>query len=250
MDTDYLDIGFRLVGTARYVDAIDKYVNRKIIEQFWKKVVFPAAIQIKDSFDYIPLTQALTQYPIKGLINSIFRQDGRRITNLDIAVALYISIKGHASKERVPKTELIESASILTKAIINGISESKIYKRELKRLDKDYKDFSYKVHRDIVNETISSNKELFSHHFRSFEEESFHDFLKVYYPKDGQSWIDWEPGQTLTVNIDSTKIPEGFFLLGFDYANKEGHFLKKSYRKDGYEYFNKEINNGELIWAL
>lgn len=248
MDIEYLDLGFRVIGAARYVDSIEKYISNKIIDRFWKKVIFPVELQTKYCNDYVTLTQALTQYPVKGLINSIFRQDGRRITNLDIAVALYISTKGYENNDITIKTELIESASILTKAIISGISESKIYKGELKRIDKDYKEFSYKVHRDIVNEVISDNKKLFSHHFKSFEEESFHDFITIYYPKDGQSWIDWDPGQTLTVNIDSTKIPEGFFLLGFDYSNRNGQYLRTSYRKDGYEYFNKEIENGKLIW--
>jgi hypothetical protein len=239
------------LGLIRYFTPVDNFIRNRIIGIFWNKTVFPICEIIQNSSDisqYISLKQALNEYPARALINSIFYDNERRFTNLDVAVALYISMHAYINPNLVDKEKVVAVSAIFTKLLIENLRSSKLYKNELKRIDKDRKLFDYKIHRDIVKETLFNNKKLFTHHFKSYEEQSFPDFLRVWHPKKGQSWIDWNMNDSIRVHIDSTKVPEGFFLVGFDYSNRNNNFLKIAVRKNGYEYFNREVKNGKIVW--
>lgn len=251
MEINY-NIFLKLAGLLRYVPAIDNFIRRKILKRFWSKIVFPLAGEIQKSVaisDYISLKQSLNQYPVKGLLNSIFKNNDRKFTNLDFAVALYISAHGHLNPDLIQKDIIIEVSAMLTKQIIHALKNNKFYRAELRWIEKDLKLFDYKIHRDTVKETLSSYKKLFTHHFKSFEEASFPDFIRVWHPGKGRSWIDWNTNESIKIYLDSTKIPEGFFLIGFDYySNKNKKFLWIATRKDGFEYFNESVKKGEIIW--
>lgn len=54
---------------------------------------------------------------------------------------------------------------------------------------------------------------------------------------------------SISININPYKIREGFFLVGFDYfdiTNNES--LHVASNKDGYEYFNKHLENSSYVW--
>lgn len=245
------DFTDKLIGAARTINPVDRFINNQIANRFWRKVILPTIGEIENKYvvsSIFSLKIAFNSHPFKGLINSIFQYDQRSITNQDLAVALYLSLMGHTNSKSVSKELLIEASSLLTKNIFIALLKSRLFKSELTRFNKDINQFNYLVHRDTVLETISSNEKLFRHHFKQFQEDSFHDFIKVWYPKDGQSWIDWNPEQTIVVNLDTTKIPQGFYFQGVDYSNKDKTFLKEAIRKDGFEYFNKSVKNGEIAW--
>jgi|GEM_PF-2986409 len=251
-DLEYFE---RAAKVVRSVRPIDRYVNKNITDRLWRTTVIPTAEWIARNYKVstsMPFAYSISHYPVKALIDSLFSYDRRVLTNHSMAVAMYMTLHGYVSKKYVFKEGVIEAAGHMTKAIANALSDSQIFKSELKRFNKDHNEIDYTIHRDWIMNSLSTNKELFENYFGSFREESFYDYITVWCPREGQSWIDWDTKASVKVNLDPTKIPAGFFLVGFDYSDGMGGYLRQAFRKDGYEYFNntKTLGKAQTIWSI
>lgn len=247
MSPDDLTLPGKLLNLLREFDWINRFVKSTIERFFWKRILRDLA-QLNHEYQIYTddsLLMRANRDPFKGMIQSIFHRDRAPITNLDLAVALYITLNGHC-QPNFNRTALIDLSAKLMKIIIQRLEKNLVYRYEIRNARKTGK-FSYQTDRLTVSNILSSNTSLFTHYFGSFNEQSFHSYVTVWYPGQGQSWIDWKPANSIRVHLDPENAPKGFYLIGFDYSNHEGHFLKKATRKNSLEYFNKHIE-GEVIW--
>lgn len=87
-----------------------------------------------------------------------------------------------------------------------------------------------------LDRVISDRETLYSSYFKLFEEKNGPDTIKVFYPKNGESWIRWNDKYSVNVNVNLSKgLSYGFCREGFDYHkifNNEYKTLKCAYIKN------------------
>lgn len=68
---------------------------------------------------------------------------------------------------------------------------------------------------------ISDREELYRNYFKLFEEKNGTDTIRIFYPKNGESWIRWEDNCSVDINVNLSKgLSYGFCREGFDYYKK------------------------------
>ena len=78
---------------------------------------------------------------------------------------------------------------------------------------------SYDV--EELNSIISDREELYRNYFKLFEEKNGTDTIRIFYPKNGESWIRWEDKYSIDINVNLSKgLLYGFCREGFDYYKK------------------------------
>lgn len=78
---------------------------------------------------------------------------------------------------------------------------------------------SYDV--EELNRIISDREELYRSYFKLFEEKNGTDTIRIFYPKNGESWIRWEDKYSIDINVNLSKgLSYGFCREGFDYYKK------------------------------
>jgi hypothetical protein len=78
---------------------------------------------------------------------------------------------------------------------------------------------SYDV--EEFNRIISDREELYRNYFKLFEEKNGTDKIRIFYPKNGESWIRWEDKYSIDINVNLSKgLSYGFCREGFDYYKK------------------------------
>lgn len=115
---------------------------------------------------------------------------------------------------------------------------------------------SYDV--EELNRIISDREELYRNYFKLFEEKNGVDTIRIFYPKNGESWIIWEDKYSVDINVNLSKgLSYGFCREGFDYykkiRNNEDKILKCAYIENEKEIlrfndfsFNKD---NTIIWV-
>ncbi len=114
---------------------------------------------------------------------------------------------------------------------------------------------SYDV--QALNRIINNREELYRNYFKLFEDENGVDKIRIFYPKNGESWIRWNEKYSIDINVNLSKgLAYGFCRVGFDYykciCNNDYKTLKCAYIENGKEIlrFNK-FSSGEgniIIW--
>lgn len=77
---------------------------------------------------------------------------------------------------------------------------------------------------------------MFNYYFKSFEDKNFSQQITIWHQANGQNWLERRSEDSITINVDSSNIREGFFLTGFEYT-KDGKNLEYATQIDGNEYF-------------
>ena len=78
---------------------------------------------------------------------------------------------------------------------------------------------SYDV--EELNRVISNREELYRNYFQLFEEKNGVDKMRIFYPKNGESWIRWDDKYSIDINVNLSKgLSCGFCREGFDYYKK------------------------------
>lgn len=78
---------------------------------------------------------------------------------------------------------------------------------------------SYDV--EELNRAISEREELYRNYFKLFEEKNGVDTIRIFYPKNGESWIRWDDEYSIDINVNLSKgLSYGFCRAGFDYYKK------------------------------
>lgn len=114
---------------------------------------------------------------------------------------------------------------------------------------------SYKC--DELMMLISDREKLYQNYFKLFEEENGVDKIKIFYPKNGESWIRWDDKYSIDINVNLSKgLSYGFCRAGFDYYRINGDdkkSLKCAYIENGREImrfnnFSGSEDNIIIIW--
>lgn len=112
---------------------------------------------------------------------------------------------------------------------------------ELCKFDKE-KDFSISLGTAVVDKWLEKNKlstdcdsydvkelkriindreKLYRNYFKLFEEKNGTDTIRIFYPKNGESWIRWKDKYSIDINVNLSKgLSYGFCRVGFDYYKK------------------------------
>lgn len=115
---------------------------------------------------------------------------------------------------------------------------------------------SYDV--EELKRIISDREELYRNYFKLFDEKNGADTIRIFYPKNGESWIRWEDKYSIDINVNLSKgLPYGFCRAGFDYRRINGDdkkTLKYAYIENDKEImrFNDFSCSGDnviMIWT-
>lgn len=105
---------------------------------------------------------------------------------------------------------------------------------------------------------ISDREELYRNYFKLFDDKNGVDKIRIFYPKNGESWIRWVDKYSIDINVNLSKgLPCGFCRAGFDYHRINGNVkktLKCAYIENGKEImrFNDFSCSGDnviMIWT-
>lgn len=104
------------------------------------------------------------------------------------------------------------------------------------KMSKNQKDFQkLDIHKSELKDIIDNREELYKAYFKLFDDINGIQKLRVFYPKNGESWIRWEKDYSVDINVNLSKgLPFGFCREGFDYQkildnDNNGEFLKCAY---------------------
>lgn len=186
----------------------------------------------------------------RGMINSLFKPDDYYFSTMDVAVAIIIAT-GHYCDNEFNKisNEIIDFSYHICGELKESIIQSKIMRDGLADYDKDISLINTNSTRTEIECLFKNKKELFQHYFSTFNDSYFNHSIQVWHQGNKNTWIDWGEENSIRININPYKIREGFFLRGFDYydiANSERLHIASN--KDGYEYFNKNLENSLCVW--
>jgi hypothetical protein len=200
---------------------------------------------------YYDLNYAFAQSPVKGLINSIFDPTAEFFNALDLSVAINIAVNGFCNEKYVCNHRIIDSANFICETLKKNLYEDNILKEYLAEMDKKLQDFKYIVERSKIESVLSNKRMIFETYFQKYHNSNYSTGIIIYHQAEGKSWLEWDKENTITINHDTIKFREGFFLTGFDYKLISGNLLRIASVEDGYEYFNpKEFVWGEnVVWA-
>lgn len=130
---------------------------------------------------------------------------------------------------------------------------------ELNRLD------SLKLRSKIIDneiiEIINDREILYCKYFMLYNDPFSVDTIRVYYPKNGESFISWDKKYSIDIKTNLSKGTEyGFCRIGFSYSRiKEQDnekFLKIAYVNDDREIFRFEsgdihgIDEKRILWVM
>lgn len=121
---------------------------------------------------------------------------------------------------------------------------------ELKEVD------SAKLKRDLSVDSlvkiVNDRETLYRKYFMLYDDPLSKDAIRVYYPKNGETWVEWDKECSVVVKVNISKGTEfGFFRIGFYYnrvkENGEEVSLQVAYIQDGREIFRfTDINSSEI----
>lgn len=169
----------------------------------------------------------------------------------DIAVAIAIATKEYGDLDGKYISNIIDLAFHLAIEIKERISSDDTLKSILIDLGKNIESFDTDITRVEIEKSFKSKKQLFVDYFQTFKDPRFNYAIKVWHQGGEIDWVEWQEEDSITININPAKIREGFFLVGFDYSiMSTGETLKFATRKNGYEYFNGDLDKyKDIIWA-
>ena len=113
---------------------------------------------------------------------------------------------------------------------------------------------------DSLVKIINDREILYRKYFLLYDEPLSKDAIRVYYPKNGETWVEWDKKCSVVVKVNISKGTEfGFFRIGFYYSrvqeNGEEVSLKVAYIQDDREIFrftnidSSEIKGKRMLWV-
>jgi len=105
----------------------------------------------------------------------------------------------------------------------------------------DFKEFKKKIDLDEIKKMLDDREKIYYCFFKSYDDEFGPDTIRVYYPRNGEKWIEWRKECCVDVrgNFD-LGMERGFCRVGFDYTKIEDgdeKFLKVAYLNENREVF-------------
>ena len=89
---------------------------------------------------------------------------------------------------------------------------------------------------------INNREKLYRNYFKLFEDKNGIDKIRIFYPKNGESWIRWDEKYSIDINVNLSKgLAYGFCRAGFDYYK---NICDKDYKTLKYAYI---VNEKEIL---
>lgn len=202
------------------LNVILKHASNKINnvgkEHAWKNAVKKACRAtegIEETFaNYIVVLPSVCRYFL--WLNSNKKLD-------DVYKSFIISIANELYKDN-KKNEL--AISLGTAILDNWFEMNKI----------DYLEFKRNLNVDRIVEIVNNREKLYREYFMLYNDIYANDLIRVYYPKNGESWINWNNQYSIDVRINLSKGTElGFCRVGCSYSrvadDESENFLKAVY---------------------
>lgn len=114
---------------------------------------------------------------------------------------------------------------------------------------------------DCLEEIISDREKIYRSYLELYNDKYARDIIRVYYPRNNESWIEWDKDCSIDIRVNLSKgIDYGFCRIGFSYSRiREGYkenFLKLAYVHNDKEIFRFEhdlllkVGVKEILWAM
>ena len=226
--------------------------KRKISHYLYQKSIVRILTNVNDKRlreSYRPL-DLIDAREFRGVINSLFQPGDYHFSTMDVAVAINVAT-GHYSGNEFNKLshEIIDFSYHLSREIKESIIKSKLMRDGLADYGKNIALVDVNSEREKIEFLFKDKKSLFKHYFSTFNDANFNHSIKIWHQSNDNSWVDWNEKNSICIKINPYKIREGFFLVGFDYfdiTNSESLYVASN--ENGYEYFNKYVDNGLYVW--
>ena len=124
----------------------------------------------------------------------------------------------------------------------------------------DYVSLKNELVSDKIIKVVNNRERLYQEYFLLYDDPFAKDVIRVYYPKNGESWISWDKEYSIKIKVNLSKGADfGFCRIGFSYSNvKEAEcekFLKVAYVDDDREIFRFEssmfdLDDKRLLWVM
>lgn len=110
---------------------------------------------------------------------------------------------------------------------------------------------------DELQHIIENKEKLYRNYFMLFDDSKSMDKIRIFYPKNGESWISWKEEFSIDIRVNLSKGFEyGFVRTGFDYYKllpDKSLGLKLAYIDDEKELLRFETYSGiegkVILWA-
>ena len=114
--------------------------------------------------------------------------------------------------------------------------------------DEDYQETRNQIAGEDITEIICDRERLYREFFLLYSDSLAKDTIRVYYPRNGESWIEWDKRCSVDVKVNLFRGTEcGFYRVGCSYR-KIG---KQDYEKDVIvAYLNKGRERAEFTYEV
>lgn len=235
------------------------WIKKKLIQNskqyFFKYHILKIVEEINDvpiyKEDFLTLKDAINSEAFKnGLIEFFLQPNDYIINSKDIAVAISMGAFAHSNERHCINSNIIDAAFYLTNQIKKRIILDENLKYIFSELGKDIKQIGHKYSRDEVEVIFSDKRLIFKNYFMLFNSPYYTEKIRIYYPGQNKTWLEWKEDDSLEISINERDIPTGFFLIGFDYTSSKLGKLEFAIRKTDKEFFNPtDRRKGKTIWA-
>ena len=124
----------------------------------------------------------------------------------------------------------------------------------------EYQDISNQLAGDEIVNIVNDREKLYREYFLLYNEPFAQDIIRVYYPKNGESWIRWDKNCSVDIKVNLSKGTEyGFCRIGFSYSRIDNQACEKSlkvaYIKEDKEIYRFEhedllgIDDKKILWV-
>ena len=111
-----------------------------------------------------------------------------------------------------------------------------------------------------ISDIVNNRERLYREYFLLYNDPIAKDIIRVYYPKNGESWISWNKEYSIDIKVNLSKGTEyGFCRIGFSYCRIDEtdstKFLKVAYVNEDREIYRFEnddmigIDDKKILWV-
>lgn len=111
-----------------------------------------------------------------------------------------------------------------------------------------------------ISDIVNNRERLYREYFLLYNDPIAKDIIRVYYPKNGESWISWNKEYSIDIKVNLSKGTEyGFCRTGFSYCRIDERdstkFLKVAYVNEDREIYRFEnddmigIDDKKILWV-
>lgn len=216
-------------------------IKDKKEEELWKKLVKKACATTED------LSEAFAEQVVKSL--SVQRHFTWLTNNKSLDDIYHSFILTIAMELCARNYEPRLAVSLGTAILDNWFEAQKV----------DYLHLKKQVLNENIKDVIKDKELLYREYFLLYNDSFSEDIVRVYYPKNGEGWINWDEKYSIEIQVNLSKGVEfGFCKVGFGYSRiieENEKFLQIAYISGDKEIFRFErfyvsdVDDKKILWA-